>query len=72
MPEESQPRESYGKVLVELGARDLNIVVMDADLSSSTQTKLFAKAFPDRFFNVGLAEQNMMGIASGLAASGKT
>lgn len=69
---ESQPRESYGKTLVDLGTRDSNIVVMDADLSSSTQTKLFAKTFPERFFNVGLAEQNMMGIASGLAASGKT
>lgn len=72
MPQESQPRESYGKALVELGAGNRNIVVMDADLSSSTQTRMFAKAFPDRFFNVGLAEQNMMGIASGLAASGKT
>ncbi len=69
---ELQPRESYGKALAELGAQDPAIVVMDADLSSSTQTKIFAGAFPERFFNVGLAEQNMMGIASGLAASGKT
>lgn len=65
-------RESYGKTLVELGRQDPNIVVLDADLSSSTQTIAFGKEFPDRFFNVGLAEANMMGIAAGLAASGKT
>lgn len=69
---EAQPREAYGKALLDLGGRDPNVVALDADLSSSTQTKLFAKAFPGRFFNVGLAEQNMMDIASGLAASGKT
>jgi transketolase len=65
-------REAYGRTLVELGEKDPNIVVIDADLSTSTQTYLFGKRFPDRFFNVGLAEQNMMGLAAGLAASGKT
>ncbi len=65
-------REAYGKTLVELGRENPNIVVLDADLSSSTQTYAFGKQFPDRFFNVGLAEQNMIGIAAGLAASGKT
>ncbi len=65
-------REAYGKTLVEIGKQDPNVVVLDADLSSSTQTISFAKAFPDRFFNIGLGEQNMMGIAAGLALSGKT
>lgn len=65
-------RDVYGKTLVELGGRNGNIVVLDADLSSSTRTGFFAKAFPDRFFNMGVAEQNMMGVAAGLAASGKT
>lgn len=65
-------REAYGKTLVELGKENPNIVVLDADLSTSTQTIGFARAFPDRFFNVGLGEQNMIGIASGLASCGKT
>ncbi|MFH0862557.1 MAG: transketolase family protein [Candidatus Altiarchaeota archaeon] len=65
-------REAYGKTLVELGKEDANIVVLDADLSSSTQTCMFAKQFPDRFFNVGVAEQNLMGMSAGLALSGKT
>ncbi|MEW6034420.1 MAG: transketolase family protein, partial [Chloroflexota bacterium] len=65
-------REAYGAALAELGAEDPGVVVLDADLSSSTQTRLFARAFPNRFFNVGLAEANMMGVAAGLAASGKT
>ncbi|MBI2853464.1 MAG: transketolase family protein [Chloroflexi bacterium] len=69
---EAGVREAYGAALVELGAQDPKVVVLDADLSSSTQTRGFAKAFPDRFFNVGLAEQNMMGIASGLASTGRT
>ena len=65
-------RDVYGKTLVELGKTNDNIVVLDADLSSSTRTGLFAKEFPDRFFNFGVAEQNMVASAAGLAASGKT
>ncbi|MEA1959578.1 MAG: transketolase family protein [Chloroflexota bacterium] len=72
MAGEASMRETYGKTLVELGKSNQDIVVLDADLSSSTQTKFFAKEFPDRFFNCGIAEQNMIGIAAGLAASGKT
>ncbi len=64
-------RESYGAALVELGA-DKNIVVLDADLSAATKTGAFKKAYPDRFFNAGIAEGNMMTVAAGLAASGKT
>jgi len=69
---EMHTREAYGKTLVELGRENENIVVLDADLSRSTMTRLFASQFPDRFFDCGIAEQNMMGIAAGLAASGKT
>lgn len=65
-------REAYGETLAELGEVYPDIVVLDADLSGSTKTSLFAKKFPDRFFNMGVAEQNMMGTAAGLAASGKT
>jgi transketolase len=64
-------RDAYGTALVELGKARSEIVVLDADLSSSTKTSMFAKAFPDRFFNVGIAEQNMMSIAAGLAYCGK-
>jgi transketolase len=69
---EMHTREAYGNTLVELGTENENIVVLDADLSRSTMTRLFASQFPDRFFDCGIAEQNMMGIAAGLAASGKT
>lgn len=65
-------RQAYGEILVELGSKDENIVVLDADLSGSTMTKFFAKEFPERFFNVGIAEQNLCGIAAGIALSGKT
>ena len=65
------PRAEYGKALVELGKQNENIVVMDADLSCSTQTKMFAKEFPERFFNVGIAEQDLMATAAGLATVGK-
>ena len=65
-------RQAYGKVLVELGAENPNLVVMDADLSKSTMTADFGKAYPDRFFNMGIAEQNLYGAACGLALSGKT
>jgi len=64
-------REAYGEILKELGEKNKNIVVLDADLSKSTKTAVFAKAFPERFFNVGIAEQNLMGIGAGLAAGGK-
>ncbi len=69
---EASVREAYGKTLVELGRRNPDIVVLDADLSKSTMTRAFAKEFPERFFDCGVAEQNMMGIAAGLTAAGKT
>ncbi|NWF77375.1 MAG: transketolase family protein [Chloroflexi bacterium] len=69
---EASTRETYGKTLVELGRQNKDIVVLDADLSPSTMTSIFAREFPDRFFNCGLTEQNMVGVAAGLAASGKT
>lgn len=65
-------RDAYGEALVELGHRHNDIVVLDADLSSSTKTAGFARAFPGRFINAGIAEQNMIGMAAGLAAAGKT
>lgn len=65
-------RETYGKTLVELGKENKDIVVLDADLSPSTMTHFFAREVPDRFFDCGLEEQNMIAIAAGLAASGKT
>jgi transketolase len=64
-------RDAYGQTLVELGGLHPEIVVLDADLSCSTKTHLFAQKFPDRFYNLGVAEQNMIGWAAGLAASGK-
>jgi len=71
MPQEASLREAYGKTLVELGRENSDIVVLDADLSRSTMTRFFASEFPERFFDCGIAEQNMVGIAAGLAASGK-
>jgi len=71
MPQEVTMREAYGQALLELGKESPDIVVLDADLSRSTQTHLFAREFPGRFFDCGVAEQNMVGIAAGLAASGK-
>ena len=65
-------RESYGHALEELGADHPEIVVLDADLKASTRTSYFAQKYPERFFDCGIAEGNMMGIAAGLAASGKT
>lgn len=64
-------REAYGKALAELGRENSNVVVLDADLSKSTKTAEFGKLFPERFFNMGIAEQNMLGTAAGLAAAGK-
>lgn len=72
MAEMLYQRDIYGKTLVELGKSNKDIVVLDADLSSSTRTGLFAKEFPERFFNFGVAEQNMMATAAGLASCGKT
>ena len=64
-------REGYGNALAELGAEFDNIVVLDADLAGSTKTGIFAKAFPERHINCGIAEANMTGVAAGLAACGK-
>ena len=64
-------RSAYGKTLVKLGREDKNIVVMDSDLACSTQTGIFAKEFPDRFFDSGIAEQDMIATAAGLASVGK-
>ncbi len=72
MAEMLYQRDIYGQALVELGRENKNIVVLDADLSGSTRTSIFAKEFPERFFNFGVAEQNMMATAAGLAACGKT
>ena len=63
-------REAYGKALCELGKKDSSVVVLDADLSGSTKSKEFKKLFPDRFFNMGIAESNMVGVSAGLALSG--
>ena len=63
-------RQSYGEALEELGKENEKIVVLDADLSKTTKTNLFAKTFPNRFFDVGIAEQNLMGVAAGMATSG--
>ncbi|WP_227762343.1 transketolase family protein [Zhaonella formicivorans] len=64
-------RDAYGKALVRLGEENKDIVVLDADLAKSTKTIDFAKAFPERFFDLGIAEQNLIGTAAGLSLSGK-
>ncbi|MDI6600321.1 MAG: transketolase family protein [Thermoanaerobacteraceae bacterium] len=64
-------RDAYGKTLLELGSQNKDIVVLDADLSKSTKTNEFAKAYPDRFFDMGISEQDMIGTAAGLATCGK-
>lgn len=64
-------RESYGKALVELGKKNKNVVVLDADLAGATKTNMFAKEFKDRFFDMGIAEANMMATAAGFATCGK-
>ena len=71
MAEKIATRAAYGKALVELADQEPDLVVLDADLSGSTMTKDFSKAHPDRFFNMGIAEGNMVGVAAGLAACGK-
>ena len=71
MAETMATRQAYGKTLIELGEKYPQLVVMDADLSKSTMTAEFGKTYPDRFFNMGIAEQNLYGAAAGLALSGK-
>lgn len=72
MAEKMATRQAYGKTLVELGKKYPELVVMDADLSKSTMTAEFGKTYPERFFNMGIAEQNLYASAAGLALSGKT
>ena len=67
MADKIATRAAYGKTLVKLGESEKNLIVMDADLSKSTMTAEFAKAYPERFFNMGIAEQNLYGTAAGLA-----
>ena len=69
--EKKATRQSYGEALALLGEKNENIVVLDADLSSATKTDIFAKKFPDRFFDMGIAENNMISTAAGLASTGK-
>ena len=64
-------RDAYGEALAELGAINNQVVVLDADLSKSTKTNDFKKVYPERFFNLGIAEQNLLGTAAGFAAAGK-
>lgn len=71
MKETKSIRSAYGKTLIEVGKNNENIVVLDADLACSTQTALFGKEFPERFFNMGIAEQDMIATAAGLASQGK-
>jgi len=64
-------REGYGDALLELGRENPRVVVLDADLSTSTMSARFGAQFPDRFFNLGIAEANMIGVAAGFAVAGK-
>ena len=64
-------REGYGKALLDLGRKNKNVVVVDADLGDSTKAEYFGKEFPERFFTVGIAEQNMIGVAAGISVTGK-
>ncbi len=64
------PRASFGDALVKLGKHNEKLLVLDADVGTSTQSMRFKKHFPDRFYEIGIAEQNMMGIAAGLATTG--
>ena len=68
--EKKATRQSYGEALLELGKKNKDIVVLDADLSGATKTELFAKEFPDRFLDMGIAESNMMSTAAGLSTCG--
>ncbi len=71
MAEKIATREAYGKALAEFGAEYENLVVLDADLAAATKTGTFKKAFPERFFDCGIAENNMIGVATGMSLSGK-
>lgn len=71
MAEKKATRQAYGDYLVKLGEKTPNLVVLDADLSGATKTNIFKKAYPERHFNVGIAEANLMGMAAGLATAGK-
>ncbi|GAG33160.1 unnamed protein product, partial [marine sediment metagenome] len=64
-------RKSFGQALLEIGGQDESIVVLDADLSKSTMSKMFAEKYPERFFEMGIQEANMIGVGSGLALAGK-
>ena len=64
-------RQSYGEALVAIGEKNKNIVVLDADLSTATKTNIFAKQFPERFFDMGIAEQDMVSTAAGMSTMGK-
>ena len=70
MSDKSATRAAYGNALVELGAMNDKVVVLDADLANATQTNCFAKAYPDRFFNMGIAECNMVNVAAGMSTMG--
>ena len=72
MADKKATREAYGAALVEFGAKYDNLVVLDADLAAATKTGMFKKAYPERFFDCGIAENNMIGVAAGLALTGKT
>lgn len=69
--EKKATRESYGEALVMLAEKRNDLVVLDADLAAATKTGIFKKAYPDRFFDCGIAEANMMGVAAGIATTGK-
>ncbi len=71
MADKIATREAYGKALAEFGAEYENLVVLDADLAAATKTGIFKKAFPDRFFDCGIAENNMIGVATGMSLCGK-
>ncbi|MBX3011468.1 MAG: transketolase family protein [Caldilineaceae bacterium] len=71
LPEGPATRDAFGDTLQALGQQNYNLVVVDGDVANSTRTERFAKAFPERFFNVGIAESNLVGVASGLAGCGK-
>jgi len=70
MEEKIAPREVFGRILVDLGKSNKNIIVLDADLGPSTRVSYFAEEFPERFIQVGVAEQNMVGMAAGLSTFG--
>ncbi|MCL2299077.1 MAG: transketolase family protein, partial [Firmicutes bacterium] len=72
LPDKIATREAYGQALVDLGKINDKLVVLDADVAAATKTGVFKKAFPDRHFNIGIAEGNMMSVAGGLATMGYT